>query len=172
MRLQLKLHSDCISDAAHDIEVAVGRPAEGALSLDYYVSGRPADLRLPDLAAPARADGLWQHTCFEAFVRPRGSEAYFEFNFAPSRRWAAYAFDRYRSGMAELEIEPSYIGRLDLADRHLLSVILPLPAAPPLDLALSAVIEERSGRKSYWALAHPPGKADFHHPDSFVHEIS
>src|SRR3546814_3736372 len=32
-------------------------------------------------------------------------------------------------------------------------------------LALSAVIEELDGTKSYWALAHPPGKPDFHHPD-------
>jgi hypothetical protein len=44
---------------------------------------------------------------------------------------------------------------------------------PPADwrLALSAVIEETNGRKSWWALAHPPGKADFHHPDSFVLEL-
>jgi len=33
----------------------------------------------------------------------------------------------------------------------------------PLHLGLSAVLEETNGRKSYWALAHPPGKADFHH---------
>jgi len=39
-------------------------------------------------------------------------------------------------------------------------------------LGLSAVIEETSGRRSYWALAHPPGKADFHHPDCFAHELS
>jgi len=45
----------------------------------------------------------------------------------------------------------------------------------PLDarwrLGLSALIEEPSGHKSYWALAHPPGKADFHHPDCFAHEL-
>jgi len=35
-------------------------------------------------------------------------------------------------------------------------------------LALSAVIEEIDGTKSYWALAHPPGKPDFHHPDCFT----
>ena len=39
-------------------------------------------------------------------------------------------------------------------------------------LGLSAVIEERSARKSYWALAHPPGKPDFHHADSFAYELS
>jgi hypothetical protein len=35
-------------------------------------------------------------------------------------------------------------------------------------LGLSAVIEETSGDRSYWALAHPPGKADFHHSDCFA----
>jgi len=33
--------------------------------------------------------------------------------------------------------------------------------------AISAVIEEADGTKSYWALAHPPGKPDFHHADCF-----
>jgi hypothetical protein len=39
-------------------------------------------------------------------------------------------------------------------------------------LGLSAIIEEASGQRSYWALAHPPGKPDFHHPDSFALEVS
>jgi hypothetical protein len=49
-----------------------------------------------------------------------------------------------------------------------------LPAIEPgvrLKLALCAVIEEESGMLSYWALNHPPGKPDFHHPDSFALEI-
>ena len=32
-------------------------------------------------------------------------------------------------------------------------------------LALSAVIEAIDGAKTYWALAHPSDKPDFHHPD-------
>ena len=38
-------------------------------------------------------------------------------------------------------------------------------------LGLSAVIEDTSGGKSYWALAHPPGKPDFHHADCFALEL-
>ncbi len=38
-------------------------------------------------------------------------------------------------------------------------------------LALSAVIEERDGTKSYWALAHAPGAPDFHHADCFTLEL-
>jgi hypothetical protein len=41
----------------------------------------------------------------------------------------------------------------------------------PWQLGLSAVIEENNGRISYWALAHPPGKPDFHHPDCFRLEL-
>jgi hypothetical protein len=34
-------------------------------------------------------------------------------------------------------------------------------------VALSAIIEETNGRKSFWALKHPPEKPDFHHDDCF-----
>ena len=38
-------------------------------------------------------------------------------------------------------------------------------------VAISAVIEEADGTKSYWALAHPPGKPDFHHADGFALQL-
>jgi hypothetical protein len=46
-----------------------------------------------------------------------------------------------------------------------------LPAAA-WALGLTAVIEETNGRKSYWALKHPPGKPDFHHADCFAAQIA
>jgi len=111
-------------------------------------------------------DGLWQRTCFEAFVR-QGDNAYVEFNLSPSGQWAAYDFDSYRSGMRNREVlapkitvesgpfEVVLTADLDVAD---------LSGA----LALSAVIEETDGTKSYWALAHPPGRPDFHHAACFA----
>ena len=39
-------------------------------------------------------------------------------------------------------------------------------------LGLSVVVEDTNGGMSYWALAHPPGKPDFHHPDGFTCEFS
>jgi len=33
------------------------------------------------------------------------------------------------------------------------------------------LIEETNGAKSYWALAHAPGKPDFHHPDAFALDL-
>ena len=53
---------------------------------------------------PARTDELWRSTCFELFLRFDDDERYVEFNFSPSTRWAAYAFDGYREGMAELPL--------------------------------------------------------------------
>jgi hypothetical protein len=49
--------------------------------------------------------------------------------------------------------------------------LLALSRQSPWRVGLSAVIEDTSGRKSYWALAHPPGKPDFHHEDCFAHEL-
>ena len=49
---------------------------------------------------------------------------------------------------------------------------LALPAAAArLRLALAAVIETADGRVDYWALAHPAGKPDFHHPQGFTLEL-
>ncbi len=39
-------------------------------------------------------------------------------------------------------------------------------------LGVAVVIEETSGSMSYWALAHPPGKPDFHHADCYAYELS
>ena len=54
-----------------------------------------------------------------------------------------------------------------------LKTVVALPeAGGTLRLNLAAVIEEKSGAKSYWALAHPPaGPPDFHHPACFVLQL-
>ena len=35
-------------------------------------------------------------------------------------------------------------------------------------VGFSAILEEEDGTISYWALAHAPGRPDFHHPDCFA----
>lgn len=173
MRLALKLHPDSRCDAVTAIAVEVVRPRAGGLQLSYEVTGAIDALRLPGIMAPARADELWRHTCFEAFVRPAMGSAYFEFNFAPSTQWAAYQFDGCRSGMHDAEIGPPRIEVRFVPRRFTLQAALELDTLPPgsWKLGFSAVIEETSGRLSYWALAHPSGKPDFHHADCFACEI-
>jgi len=155
--------------AAIDVEVA--RPSPQALVLTYLARGRVADLALGPPAAPLFTDGLWRTTCFEAFLKPEGGEGYVELNFAPSGHWAAYRFGSYREGMAPLTIATPRIDLLRGEAAIALDVTLDLAdllPPGPCRLALSAVIEEKSGAKSYWALAHPEGRPDFHHDAGFV----
>jgi hypothetical protein len=170
MRLALKLHPESICEAVTGIEVELARPGGGRLALIYVVTGRIGELVIPPPAPAERTDGLWQHTCFEAFLSR--SEGYQELNFSPSGQWAAYRFDGYRTGIREAEIESPVIRSRAAAETYELEASVTLPDGESDRLGLSAVVEEMNGRKSYWALAHPPGKADFHHPDSFVHRLS
>jgi hypothetical protein len=136
------------------------------------------DIRIPPIAAATRADNLWQHTCFEAFIGASSDGSYYEFNFSPSTQWAAYRFSGYREGMSPAtEIDAMPIETCSGAERYTLQASLDLaqlsdlPRNSALRLGLSAVIEDTHGSKSYWALAHPPGKPDFHHADCFAHEF-
>jgi hypothetical protein len=175
MRESLRLHPDSLCVAATHVEAEIACPRRGSLVLSYFVSGRISNLCMPPIVAAARADELWRHTCFEAFVRSSAGPAYYEFNFAPSTQWAAYRFSGYRSGMrVATEIGAPLIDVQSSAEGYTLQAELELDwlSSPSWRLGLAAVLEETSGRKSYWALAHPPGKADFHHADCFTLELS
>lgn len=178
MRQALKRHPDSSCIAATHIEVDILRPSADSLVLSYIVTGTIGELRLEPVGAAVRADGLWRHTCFEAFVGTAPEAAYYEFNFAPSTQWAAYRFSGYRSGMrVATEIAAPRIDIDQERERYRLQAALRLDGLSDLPrdagwrLGLAAVTEDTRGGMSYWALAHPPGKADFHHFDGFAHEI-
>ncbi|MGH7846933.1 MAG: DOMON-like domain-containing protein [Candidatus Binatia bacterium] len=174
----LACHPGTSSYVVHGIEACARWTVDGALSLAYALKGDLSRLRIPPRRPPRRADFLWQHTCFEALFSVKGKPEYYEFNFAPSGEWAAYAFGRYRDGvpLGDEELAPritvgNAANRLDL---DALIRFDHLPMIQPgawLRLALSAVVEEEPGTLSYWALKHPPGEPDFHHPDAFVLEV-
>ena len=179
MRQLLKLHPDSRSFAATHIEVEIARRRADSLVLSYIVTGKIGEIRMPPVMAAARSEELWRHTCFEAFVCASSGSEYYEFNFAPSTQWAAYQFSSYRSGMrVAAEISAPPIEVRSGPDCYTLQASLELDRLSALPrkvawyLGLSALIEDTSGRKSYWALAHPPGKPDFHHADCFAHEFS
>lgn len=171
----LRIHPGSLCPAVTSIEADVARPRAGSLVLSYVVTGAIAGLRVPPVAAPSRADELWRHTCFEAFIRATGGSAYYEFNLSPSTQWAAYRFDDYRTGMhAASEARVVEIDVPSGPERLALRAELELGRPPELSgtavwhLGLSAVIEDVDGRISYWALTHPEGRPDFHHPDCFA----
>jgi hypothetical protein len=133
--------------------------------------------------APGRTEGLWKHTCFEAFIRPDESQGYYELNFSAAKQWAAYHFDAYREGMTPVELpEPPTISVTQTPQNLELDAIVALPfeyakgakemrGSVRPGLALTAVVEEDSGRLCYWSARHPPGKPDFHHSDGYVFEL-
>lgn len=169
MRVALRVHPDTPSNAVNRIEVEVESTNSGKLALHYLVTGEIGEILLPRPADPIRADDLWQHSCFEAFLRDTSGTGYHEFNFAPSRQWAAYRFTGYREGRSLAAVTGPIIDvRADVGCYELQAT---LDWAGPARIGLSAVIEERSGRKSYWALAHPPGDPDFHHSDCFALQL-
>ena len=72
----------------------------------WFGIGAPASrFRIPEPAEPERAEGLWETTCFEVFLRPLGEEKYSEWNFSPSGRWQSYDFASYRESMVPAEVE-------------------------------------------------------------------
>lgn len=165
----LRLHPDERCDAVRGIEVEAEKAGE-TLRLRYVVSGVIAALLVPEPATPARTDGLWRHSCFEAFVRMTTCSAYEELNFSPSGHWAAYRFEGYRQGINQAALSPSIEVR---RTEHRLELVaeVHIPSAGLWHLGLAAVIEEQCGRISHWALVHPPGAPDFHHEDCFALEL-
>jgi hypothetical protein len=122
---------------------------------------------------PQRRDGLWRHTCCELFVRNRTGTGYIEYNFAPCGDWAAYRFRDYRAGMVPLETSPFRIALERSAAMLMVTVTLGdllLDTLRGRPIGIACVVETPT-EISYWALAHPPGAPDFHHPSSFALEV-
>ena len=162
-----------ISRVWANVELSAGFGAAATVNIWFGV-GAPAErFVLPPPAEPHRADGLWQSTCFEAFLRADGEAGYREWNFAPSGGWAAYDFTAYRAGMCMAEVAEPYLRVEDNLTWLALGATIAVAADQAYSLALSAVLEERDGTKSYWALAHPSdGPPDFHHDACFAGRLA
>ena len=151
------------------IAVEVARIAPDLFRLSYWIGGDLRRVAFPKRQAAARADGLWHHSCCEAFVG--AGAGYYEFNLSPSSEWAAYRFDGHRTGMRDAAVDPPAIAweREGEAARLTATLRLPPDAAGPL--GLSAIIEDTGGSRSFWALTHPPGEPDFHDPACFTAQL-
>jgi hypothetical protein len=153
-----------------DAELVAPGPS---LTLRYRLRGPLGELAIPPRAAPQRADGLWERTCFEAFVAVSGGEGYLELNFSPSTEWAAYGFERYRHGMRPLTLARSPVVTV-AADAKELRVTASADLAGvaearwPWRVALCAVVADAAGGRSYWALRHTERSPDFHDAAGFT----
>ena len=143
------------------------------ITLEYALAGDLAPLAIPRRAPSARADRLWEHTCFEAFIAPASGARYCELNFSPSTEWAAYAFDGYRQGMRPLELAvPPNVRVAETKTELRVTAGIELGGladAPwPWRIGLTAVVEDRAGSRAYYALLHPRDKPDFHDTATFT----
>lgn len=174
----LSAHPSTQCDLVQRLDVRLSFQSPGVVAVAYTLRGDISRIRVGAEGPPGTADGLWKHTCFEAFMRPGESSGYYEFNFSPTRQWAVYRFDSYRQGMTPMDLSnPPVISTTRAADQLELNATFALPfsadsgAARRTKLALAAVIEEDSGRLCYWSGRHPQGTPDFHHSDGFAFEL-
>jgi len=163
-KLLLQAHPDHPSPVAR-IEVQLARDGD-RLSLVYSITGNLDHIAIPSARGAARADGLWKQTCLEAFLA--ADPGYYEFNFSPSGQWAAYRFDAYRAGMRDAATPDPVVDWSAGEGVARLVATLSLPPGLTGGLGLSAIIADKAGNRSFWALAHPPGAADFHHAACFA----
>ena len=176
LKAELRPHPASSREAVRHIGIEIDdRDFPQALRLHYRIDGEIARIRLPAPGFARRSDGLWQHTCFEAFLRPDASDSYHEFNFAPSGDWALYRFGAPRSGRSLPDLPaPPVIkfgagrNRIDLSAELSIAVLPELAGASSLCVGMAAVVETDSGSLSYWALAHGGEQPDFHDPASFA----
>ena len=178
MPLKLSCHPDFPTDAVTTINASFDSLPSGKFMLRYNLLGAVDQLELPEPSPPERTDNLWHTTCFEAFIAVPDAAGYLELNLSPSTQWAAYAFEDYRKGMrnSELVSAPWIETSTTAGDFELVATLEhggpPIVEAVSLEIAMAAVVEEKNGRKSYWALNHPLGNPDFHDRDCFTHKLA
>lgn len=150
-----------------------------ALRLRYRLHAAPGRILVPPPGPLRRADELWRQTCCEAFLAPVGESRYVELNLSPSRAWALYTFTGEREGMDSPEVsEPPVIAVLQSPTELEVVASVPLATLPHwclgrrLRLGLSAVVATAAGGRSYWALAHPGPRPDFHRPAGRCAELA
>ena len=156
-----------------NVDYAGAFGATASLNLWFGVGAPAWRFVMPAGASNQRRDELWRSTCFEAFLQRDGGTAYQEWNFAPSGEWAAYDFTAPRKGMAEAPVAaPPYVRTEDNLTWWALGATISIESGHQWTLGLSAVLEERDGTISHWALAHGGDKPDFHDPACFTASLA
>ena len=143
-----------------NVEHAGALGAVATTNIWFGVGAPAARFVIPEAAEPARADELWKTTCFEAFLRPHGERGLSRVEFRAVGRMGGVRFHRLprRHDATPRSRRPVHP---DGGQFHLVGARRDdrRRRRPNWELGLSAVLEEKDGTKSYWALAHPTAKS-------------
>lgn len=170
----LQCHPSTPCHLVQTVEVTVVTGAGANLQLEYRIAGDIAQLAVPVPDAPLPADRLWEHTCCEIFAARVDESAYHEWNFSPTGQHAHFCFDGYRERAASGPTCPATVSAVHDAKALALTAALELPASlnRTFALALTTVIRDARGNRSYWALHHPGERPDFHARAGFTVAVS
>lgn len=147
----------------------------GRRMIEFLLEGDLSSIKWPETFAviESRKDDLWKSTCLEAFFAESldAGSPYFEVNCSPAGDWNLYSLSSYRQDLAPLAQGKVRLIEREGAPRGVRFIISVegLPAVR-FKVGLTAVVEHANGEVSYWALAHPGVKADFHDKRAFLLE--
>jgi len=160
-----------VSDADVYCQLIVDK--EG-ITLDYSSNRGTKSLLVPQKETKDfRQWDLWDHTCFEFFIKNRSDDWYLEFNFSPSGAWNAFYISSYRQNEGEYgDLDQLCVSsRVNEETIELISVIpfdkIPLFKAQDftegeLEIGITSVLERSDKTLEFWALEHPGEEPDFH----------
>lgn len=156
--------------------------SNGKLTIVYLLTGSINQVQLLEkpLVPSPRADELWNSTCFEWFIKSNSSKKYWEFNAAPTGFWNFYELEDYRTNLKasplvetpkfsltqELSSSDHYQFRLEVNMIDLFKNELTLSNNGRM--AITSVVQWKSGEVSYYSLQHPLQKPDFHSDEGFA----
>jgi len=149
-----------------------------ALQVEFALTGDLNQIVIPFPSnSPVRIYDLWEHTCFEMFLKRKDVPSYIEFNFAPSGDWNCFYISSYR--VNDGEYTPIKKQTIDVSlteERLVLKSDVTLKLLPnfslkdfeskKIEIGLSSVIEDKNNELNYYALIHKRTKPDFH--DGFI----
>lgn len=175
----LLIHPSQRGSPVRSISACVVRHQDDTLAFAFRCEARMTEMAIPSPRRAGHADGLWRHTCCEAFLTVPGSKAYHEFNFSPSGEWAHYAFTDIRCRNPDVPSLPCPPMVRFCQDGQGFELSAEVPAAnlsfahgQVLLLGIAAVIEDFAGQCTHWALTHAGAAPDFHCRQTFLLELT
>lgn len=122
-----------------------------------------------------RKIGLWEGTCFEAFLYNKLNGEYIEFNFSGTGFWNAFHFKQRDQELKEYQNLKLRKHRFITSPQHrTFEVQIDLSELPfqveegHFLIGITCILVNEDQEKEYFAIKHCQEKPDFHDPDSFV----